>query len=95
MKLIITVQNGTLTGKTLEISEGFLTVGRAPSCNLIFNPTAENMVSTKHAYFETKPDGFYLIDDKSTNGTFVNGNRVQVIKLNSNDLIFSMYADLI
>jgi len=87
MKLAITVQNGTLAGKRLDLTGGFLTVGRAANCTLVFDPNAENMVSTKHAYIETKPDGFYLVDSQSTNGTFVNGNRVQVVKLNSGDTI--------
>lgn len=87
MRLTITIQSGTLAGRSWDLTEGFLTVGRGGNCNLIFDPMAENMVSTKHAYFETKPDGFYLVDTKSTNGTFVNGNRVQVIKLNSGDTV--------
>lgn len=87
MKLTITIQSGTLTGRSWDLTEGFLTVGRGGNCNLIFDPTGENMVSTKHAYFEAKPDGFYLVDTKSTNGTFVNGNRIQVVKLNPGDTV--------
>lgn len=74
-------------GRSMDLSDGFLTIGRGGNCNLLFDPTAENMVSTKHAYIETKPDGFYLVDTKSTNGTFVNGNSVQITKLNSGDTI--------
>lgn len=74
-------------GRTMDLTEGFLTIGRGGNCNLLFDPTAENMVSTKHAYIETKTDGFYLVDTKSTNGTFVNGNSIQVTKLNSGDSI--------
>lgn len=87
MKLTIIVQNGFLSGKRLELTEGFLTFGRAAACDLAFDPHAENMVSTKHGYIETKPDGFYLVDSKSTNGTFVNGERIQVVKLNSGDVV--------
>jgi RsiW-degrading membrane proteinase PrsW (M82 family)/pSer/pThr/pTyr-binding forkhead associated (FHA) protein len=87
MKLIVTVQTGSLTGNAFSVIEGFLTIGRGGNCNILFDPMAENMVSTKHAYIETKPDGFYLIDTKSTNGTFVNGNRVQIVKLNSGDIV--------
>ncbi|MEK7724880.1 MAG: PrsW family glutamic-type intramembrane protease [Acidobacteriota bacterium] len=87
MKLTITVQSGSQMGRSLDLTEGFLTVGRGGNCNLLFDPMAENMVSTKHAYIETKPDGFYLVDTKSTNGTFVNGNTVQITKLNSGDTI--------
>lgn len=87
MKLVIIIQNGSLAGRKFELAEGFLTVGRSADCNVVFDPNGENMVSTKHAYIETKPDGFYLIDSNSTNGTFVNGNRIQVSKLNSGDVI--------
>lgn len=87
MKLTITIQSGTLAGRSWDLTEGFLTVGRGGSCNLIFDPNSENMVSTKHAYLELKPDGFYVVDTQSTNGTFVNGNRVQIVKLNSGDSI--------
>lgn len=87
MRLTITIQSGTLAGRSWDLTEGFLTIGRGGSCNLVFDPNSENMVSTKHAYLELKPDGFYLVDSQSTNGTFVNGNRVQIIKLNSGDSI--------
>lgn len=87
MKLTLTVQNGSLSGRQFELSEGFLTLGRGAGCNVVFDPNMENMVSTKHGYFEAKPDGFYLVDSTSTNGSFVNGERVQVAKLNSGDRI--------
>jgi pSer/pThr/pTyr-binding forkhead associated (FHA) protein len=87
MKLTITFQNGSQAGRSWDLTDGFLTVGRGGNCNVVFDPNAENMVSTKHAYFEAKADGFYLVDTKSTNGTFVNGQRVQIGKLNSGDSI--------
>ena len=87
MKLSITVQTGSLAGRKLDLTEGFLLIGRGETNQLLFDPNAENMVSTKHAYIEAKSDGFYLIDTKSTNGTFVNGNRVQIVKLNSGDIV--------
>lgn len=49
----------------MDLTEGFLTIGRGGNCNLLFDPMAENMVSTKHAYIESKPDGFYLVDTKN------------------------------
>ncbi len=87
MKLSLTVQNGTLSGRMFELSSGTLTVGRGANCNLVFDPNQENMVSTKHAHIETQADGFYLFDDRSTNGTLLNGNTVQVSILNSGDRI--------
>lgn len=76
MKLAITVQEGTLAGRRADFIEGFLTVGRDPNCNLRFDPQVDKVVSSKHAYVEQKPDGFYLVDNKSTNGTFLNGAQV-------------------
>ena len=86
MKLKITIQKGTLAGKTAELDGGFLTFGRDVNCNVRFDAN-ERVVSSKHAFIEAKPDGFYLTDNNSTNGTYVNGNRVQFHKLNSEDVL--------
>lgn len=87
MKLKITIQNGSLAGKTAELeSAGFLTIGRDLNCNVRFDPN-ERVISTKHAYIEGKADGFYLTDNNSTNGTFVNGERIQFQKLKTGDTI--------
>jgi RsiW-degrading membrane proteinase PrsW (M82 family) len=86
MKLKITIQNGSLAGKTAELDTGFLTFGRDVNCNVKFD-AGERVVSSKHAFIEAKPDGFYLTDNNSTNGTYVNGSRVQFHKLNSADVL--------
>jgi protease PrsW len=87
MKLKITIQNGSLAGKTAELDgAGFLTVGRDLNCDVRFDPN-ERIISTKHAYIEGKADGFYLTDNNSTNGTFVNGERIQFQKLKTGDAI--------
>lgn len=87
MKLIITVRSGSLGGKTFQLSDGFLTIGRGAECQIAFDPTRERAVSTKHAYIETRPDGFYLVDNKSTNGTYLNGQRVEQARLNNRDAV--------
>jgi RsiW-degrading membrane proteinase PrsW (M82 family) len=75
-----------MAGKTAELDGGFLTFGRDVNCNVRFDAN-ERVVSSKHAFIEARPDGFYLTDNNSTNGTFVNGNRVQIHKLNSEDVL--------
>lgn len=87
MKLLLTITSGSLSGKTFDLTNGFITVGRIENSTVKFNPLNEKIVSKQHAYIEAKPDGFYLSDNKSTNGTFVNGNAVQNVKLNSGDTI--------
>ena len=87
MKLRITVQAGSLVGKTWELTDGFLTIGRDENCHLNFDKINEKLVSTKHAFLRYEEDGFYLTDNKSTNGTFINGNRIERVKLNAGDIV--------
>ena len=87
MKLHLTVQSGTLAGKTYELTTGFLTVGRGETCAVRFDPQTERIASKQHAYIEKKADGFYLIDNQSTNGTLLNGQKIQTSKLNFGDRI--------
>ena len=87
MKLSLTLNSGSLAGRTFDLTEGFLTVGRGETCSVRFDPHGEKIASKQHAFIEKKPDGFYLTDNQSTNGTFHNGQRIQSVKLNSGDTI--------
>src|SRR5215204_6591872 len=87
MKLRLTITSGTLEGKVFELESGFITVGRSENCTVRFDPRAERIASKQHAFIEARPDGFYIRDNQSTNGTFVNGNRIETAKLNSGDAI--------
>lgn len=87
MKLLLTIQSGTLAGRIYELTSGFLTVGRGETCAVRFDPRSERIASKQHAYIEKKPDGFYLIDNQSTNGTLLNNQKIQISKLNSGDRI--------
>ena len=87
MKLLLNIQSGSLTGNRFELTEGFLTVGRSENCSIKFDPLQERIASKQHCFIEAKPDGFYLIDNQSTNGTLLNGQRIETAKLNSGDTI--------
>ncbi len=48
-------------------------IGRSSSCDVQVN---EKQVSSNHATITIKPDGVYLEDCSSANGTMLNGNRI-------------------
>ncbi|MGD9561188.1 MAG: PrsW family glutamic-type intramembrane protease [Pyrinomonadaceae bacterium] len=87
MKLQLTVNSGTLAGRVFELESGFLTVGRGENCSVRFDPTSERIASKQHAFIEARADGYYLTDNQSTNGTILNGERIQVSKLNNGDTV--------
>ncbi len=85
MKLQLAINSGTLAGQIFDLESGFLTIGRGENCSVRFDPTAERIASKQHAFIEAKAEGFYVTDNESTNGTMVNGARVQTARLNSGD----------
>jgi len=87
MKLRLTINDGTLAGKAFELENGFLSVGRADSCSVRLDPLTERIASKQHAFIERKPDGFYVSDNQSTNGTLVNGEIVTTRRLGSGDQV--------
>ena len=64
-----------------------MTVGRDPKCNIVIE---NKMVSRHHATIQKIKDDFYIKDEDSTNGTFVNGIRLEkdkFMKINPGDKI--------
>lgn len=59
-------------------------LGRGPESILRF---VEPSVSTRHAIISTERNEFFVLDQDSTNGTFLNGERVQTAKLDHGDVI--------
>ncbi len=75
-----------ITGKhDYPISSPSFSIGRAATNGVVINkPT----VSTKHATIAYHDNAFYLIDERSTNGTYVNGQRITgELRLKHNDRI--------
>jgi RsiW-degrading membrane proteinase PrsW (M82 family) len=87
MKLQLTMNGGSLAGRTFDLESGFLTIGRGDTCSVRFDPLSERIASKQHAFIEAKPDGYYVTDNGSTNGTLVNGNPITSAKLSSGDEI--------
>ncbi len=61
--------------ESVKLNKQSIWFGRNPDCEVIFDTNAI-MVSRKHAEISTANNGFILTDNKSFNGTLVNGNRI-------------------
>lgn len=85
------LESYTATGSRPEVVslETFpFIVGRSESCSL---PIDSHRVSREHATIEQVGDGLAVRDLASTNGTFVNGQRIESAELNDGDLL--VFAD--
>jgi len=87
MKLRLIIQSGSLTGQEFQLETGSLLLGRGTDCSLRFDPNKDAGVSTRHAVISLESDGFYITDQRSTNGTFINGSRVERALLQAGSLI--------
>ena len=63
----------TPTGERVELSDGSNLIGRLADCTVIVN---DGNVSRHHAVVKRAGSGFVISDLGSTNGTFVNGQRL-------------------
>ena len=76
-------ESGPLKGNS-ETINGDLSIGRSNSNNLSID---ENTVSGKHCKITVEFGDFFMEDLKSTNGTKVNGARIEKTKIKSGDRI--------
>jgi pSer/pThr/pTyr-binding forkhead associated (FHA) protein len=81
-KLILVSEDGP--EQEYELSKTTVTLGRAMTNDIILN---ENRISRSHARLECSPRGCELIDLGSSNGTLLNGERVEKAWLGSGDRI--------
>jgi hypothetical protein len=67
------MRSGPTPGKVFELSQGELYIGRDVGNDIVVN---DSEVSRKHARLVLQTGGYMLEDLGSTNGTFVNGQRL-------------------
>jgi len=70
---IFAITQGAQAGESAELGAGVVLIGRGADCQLILN---DDYVSTRHARVVSTEDGIYVEDLGSTNGTYVNGQRI-------------------
>jgi serine protease Do len=81
----LTLSTAGQMGKSYPIGEKGVVIGREPSQCEIVIPDAN--VSRVHAWVTIEKNEAVVIDRGSTNGTFVNNNKVEKTKLKSGDVI--------
>jgi len=59
-------------GRTFTLSST-LTIGRE-DCDIVLD--GDSFISSRHARIEMRPEGAWLVDLASTNGTYLNGTRI-------------------
>jgi pSer/pThr/pTyr-binding forkhead associated (FHA) protein len=70
----IVMSKGPNPGKIYNLSSSSITIGRDFNSDIVLNIPE---VSRRHAQFRTEGGVYYLEDLGSTNGTFVNGQRLE------------------
>jgi hypothetical protein len=76
---------GTVVGQSFSLGRAAFTIGRSSSASLPLEQ--EHGVSKDHARIELQIPGFILTDLGSRNGTFVNGKKIDTVKLSDGDEI--------
>lgn len=74
---VLIVQTGPRTGQRLRLDADFATLGRHPSSDLQLDPERDLEVSARHAAVFRQGPTFVVRDLGSTNGTWLNGERVR------------------
>jgi hypothetical protein len=70
---IFAITQGNQAGLSAELAGGVIMIGRGADCQLILD---DDYVSTRHARVVRGDNGIYGEDLGSTNGTYVNGQRI-------------------
>ena len=70
---VFMISQGSQAGLSASLADGVIMIGRSADCQLILD---DDYVSTRHARVVTTPNGIYVEDLGSTNGTYVNGQRI-------------------
>jgi pSer/pThr/pTyr-binding forkhead associated (FHA) protein len=79
---LLLVRRGPNAGSTFLLTAERTTAGRSDDRDVLLDDVT---VSRAHAVFERRDDGWYVADEGSLNGTYVNGEQVDATKLATGD----------
>jgi hypothetical protein len=69
----LVVTEGPLRGTTLTLKDSGVLIGRNPECTLVLD---DDFASGRHARIYRRPDGWFVEDLGSTNGTFLGASKL-------------------
>jgi S1-C subfamily serine protease len=72
----VRILSGSRAGQRARFDTSLVSIGRHPQSDLRFDPDADLDVSTRHAELREADGAWTVFDQESTNGTFVNGERI-------------------
>ena len=78
MNVTIAIPSDSAGLQTRTLNAGNYLVGRSPESDISLAGSGADSVSWNHAEISVRPDGVYLKDLQSSNGTFLNGRRLPV-----------------
>ena len=83
---MLLAKGGPGEGFSVSLGQGMLTIGRGALCDIVLE---DNGVSRQHAGIRGDPDGFWIADLGSRNGTYVNSEVIglEPRRLRNNDRI--------
>jgi S1-C subfamily serine protease len=76
MSLEVKILSGARAGQVLRFEQPVIAVGRHATSDLRFDPQQDLDVSGRHAEIRVTDGRYILHDNASTNGTFVNGRKI-------------------
>ena len=82
--LVLVVTKGPDNGKSFLLQQGFHTIGRSSSCDVVL---IDPKVSRKHATVKINPEYVAVSDAGSTSGTIIDGTKISGLRLENNDHI--------
>jgi len=90
MPIELRILSGARAGESQSFEKSVIAVGRHPMSDFRFDPNRDLDVSTRHGEIRCVAGRYSVFDSNSTNGTFVNGQRVSSgssYELKDNDVI--------
>ncbi|HLV66052.1 MAG TPA: GGDEF domain-containing protein [Polyangiaceae bacterium] len=80
--VIYALPESAMLGKRFVLDRSPLRVGRGADNHIVLEGDS---VSRRHAHFELRDDAWYVVDDGSTNGTYLNEEQIQNESVLSNN----------